>query len=101
MNTTNTTVTVTNLEACEMYIFTVGIVGPYGIGNISSYSPTVMTSLNNKAAPKKLTVTEDPTDHLAMLIQWSASCPTLTEPIGYIVSSIKLQNISQISNFYF
>ncbi|KAK4886327.1 hypothetical protein RN001_002598 [Aquatica leii] len=89
LNTTDTSVTITHLEACESYIFTVGIVGPLGIGNISSSSPTVMTSLNKNAAPKRLTVTQDPGDHLTMQVSWSASCPTFTEPIGYIITTLE------------
>uniref|UniRef100_A0A1Y1LMI9 Sortilin-related receptor n=1 Tax=Photinus pyralis TaxID=7054 RepID=A0A1Y1LMI9_PHOPY len=93
LNTTDTTVTVTHLGACETYIFSVGIVGPSGVGNISSDSPTVMTSLNKRAAPKRLTVTQHPSDHLKMQVSWSASCPTFAEPVGYIITILdKLTN---------
>ncbi|KAF5282013.1 hypothetical protein FQA39_LY00537 [Lamprigera yunnana] len=89
LNTTDTFITVTNLEVCESYIFSVGLVGPLGIGNISHGSPTIMTSLNKKAAPKSLIVTQDPQDHLTMVLSWSASCPTFTEPIGYIITTLE------------
>lgn len=88
LNTTDTSTTITNLASCEAYIFTVGIVGPSGIGNVSSMMPTVITSLSKKAPPKRLIVTQDKDDHLSMVIQWSASCPALSEPVGYIVSNL-------------
>lgn len=82
-NTTNLTATITKLDACEQYIFTVGIIGPLGAGPVSMNSD-VMTYFHKRAPPKKLTVSQG-SNQLKMLVQWSASCPHMNEAIGYIV----------------
>lgn len=90
--TTNLSATIKELEACESYVFAVGVNGDYGAGPLSQ-PVTVFTHFNQQAAPKKVKVT--PTDNLnSIIISWSASCPNIDEPIRYTV-------IKKFLNFYF
>ena len=74
------------MGACELYIFTVGIIGPIGIGPISNNIPTVRTYYNKRAPPKNLTVSVMPGDDFQMLVQWAASCQSINEPVDYIIT---------------
>lgn len=81
--TTNLSATIKDLEACETYVFSVGVNGDYGAGPLSP-PVTVFTHFNQRAPPKKLRVT--PSDrHDTIVISWSASCPTIDEPIKYTI----------------
>lgn len=84
LETTNLTATVSDLKACEIYTFKIGIIGPMGYGPLSK-SLQLNTFMNTKAPPKKLTVMKVEHDPLKMLVQWSPSCPTIADPIGHIV----------------
>ncbi|XP_025834721.1 sortilin-related receptor-like isoform X2 [Agrilus planipennis] len=86
INTTNLTVTVSDLEACENFMFMIGVVGPLGIGRLSSRSPHVTTQVNKQSPPKKLKVYPHSNDPLQMVVEWEAPCYSLIEPIGYIVT---------------
>ena len=90
MKTNGTTATITNLEACESYIVTVGIVGPLGIGPLSSNPNLLVTRFNANAAPKNLSVYADPHNETIMVIDWRSSCPAMMDNIGYMVSMGKL-----------
>jgi hypothetical protein len=79
------TATVINLEACESYIFAVGVIGPLGLGPLSDNPYTLVTRFNVNAAPKNLTVTSDPHNETVMSIQWRSSCPAMTDEISYMV----------------
>ncbi|XP_012284613.1 sortilin-related receptor [Orussus abietinus] len=82
--TTNKTTTVRDLEACESYVFAVGIRGSYGAGPLSQ-PVTVTTHFNARAPPKRLRVS--PTDKSeSIIVSWSSSCPTIDEPISYTIS---------------
>lgn len=86
--TTNMTATIRDLEACEYYIFAVGVRGDYGAGSLSQ-PVTVATHFNAKAPPKRLRVSRaDKAD--TMIVSWSSSCPTIDEPIAYTVRDIYL-----------
>ncbi|RZC34546.1 sortilin-related receptor-like [Asbolus verrucosus] len=85
LQTTNLTANVNNLQACEVYTFKVGVVGPYGYGPLSSSHVVVTTSLNKKAPPKKLIVSEDNGNPLRMKVQWSASCPSSIGRVPYVI----------------
>ncbi|XP_014221695.1 sortilin-related receptor-like [Trichogramma pretiosum] len=82
--TTNLTATIRDLEACESYIFAVGVRGDYGVGPLSQ-PVTLNTHFNHKAPPKRLRVTRGEKAD-TMVISWSSSCPTIDEPIGYTLS---------------
>lgn len=80
------TATIQNLEACEFYIFAVGVYGEYGAGPLSQLV-TVATQWNNKAPPKKLRANRgDKVD--SMVVSWTPSCDTkmIDEKVGYTVS---------------
>lgn len=80
---------VTNLNACEIYMFAVGIVGPYGYGPLSSNIKMVSTSDNLKAPPKNVVVTPSNGDGTQMKVQWEHNCQ-ISKPDHYIVSIFSL-----------
>lgn len=86
LNTTDFTATVSNLYACENYLFGVGVVGPYGIGPVSHIPASVKTYANRKAPPKGLTVEMDKKNDLVINVFWSPSCATSREALSYVVS---------------
>lgn len=76
------------MDACETYLFAVGIIGPYGYGPLSDRGHQVVTTSSNpKAPPKKLQVQPDSKDPLKMIISWQPSCAT-TDKASYIVSIV-------------
>lgn len=95
-NTTNLTITISSLPACEQLLFSVGLIGPYGLGPLSARISQRSTGMNRRSPPKRLTVTlgKPTTTNVAasnkyeMLVQWEASCDiaTLAEGTGYIVT---------------
>lgn len=85
--TTNQTVTIRDLEACESYIFAVGVRGDYGAGPLSQ-PITVTTFFNAKAPPKRPKITRSSENDESVIVLWESSCPTLEEPIGYTVKII-------------
>ncbi|CAG9822420.1 unnamed protein product [Phaedon cochleariae] len=74
--TPNETATISDLEACEAFIFSVGIVGPIGYGPLSGNFKQLTTSGNAKAPPKRIQVGREGDDPLQMRIQWVPACPT-------------------------
>lgn len=84
--TSNLTATLKNLEACESYVFAVGVRGDtYGAGPLGQ-PVTVSTYYDIHAPPKRLRVTpSDKPD--TVIVSWSASCPMIVEPIKYTVGS--------------
>ena len=89
--TTNQTITIRDLEACESYIFAVGVRNSeYGAGPLSQ-PVTVHTQFNAKAPPKMLRVSRaEKAD--TVVVSWSSSCPTMSEAIGYTVRRITIVN---------
>ncbi|EZA49376.1 Sortilin-related receptor [Ooceraea biroi] len=85
MVTTNLTATIKDLEACESYVFAVGVIGDYGTGPLSQPT-TVTTHFNKRAPPKRLRVTAPPEKDDKIIVSWSASCPTIDEPISYTIT---------------
>lgn len=83
--TTNESVLVTNLHACEIYTFAVGVVGPLGYGPLSSNLKQLSTSENIRAPPKSVAVTPLNGDGTKMKMQWAHNCP-ISIPDHYIVS---------------
>ncbi|KAL6422754.1 hypothetical protein ACFW04_010753 [Cataglyphis niger] len=82
--TTNLTTTIKDLEACESYFFAVGVIGDYGAGPLCQ-PITVPTYFNQRAPPKRLRVTPSPDKNDSIIVSWSASCPTIDEPISYTI----------------
>ena len=81
--TSNLNATITDLEACETYMFAVGVVGPLGLGPLSEDMLSALTRFNVSAAPKNLEVSAQ--NETIMDISWQSSCPVMTEKIGYMV----------------
>lgn len=77
--------TITDLEACETYMFAVGVVGPLGLGPLSDDPLFLSTKFNMSAAPKNLEVSSDPKNETIMDIRWNSSCPVMIDKIGYMV----------------
>lgn len=99
LNTTSVSTTVTNLLACENYLFGIGVVGPYGVGPISHIPVNVKTYANPKAPPKDLSAETDKQDDLTFVLRWSPSCAGTVETLDYMVS--KTDSGSRINNFRF
>ncbi|XP_063978327.1 sortilin-related receptor-like [Diachasmimorpha longicaudata] len=82
--TTNLTASIKDLEACESYLFAVGLYGPYGAGPLSP-AVNVRTYYNARAAPKNLRATGSSKPD-TIIVSWSASCSVLNEPINYTIT---------------
>ncbi|XP_058808716.1 sortilin-related receptor-like [Phymastichus coffea] len=82
--TTNQTVTIRELEACEWYIFAVGVKGDYGAGPLSQ-PVTVATHFNPKAPPKRLKINRGEKPD-SMIVSWSSSCQTTDEATAYTLT---------------
>lgn len=86
--TTNMTATIKDLEACEKYLFGVGVYGDYGAGPLS-LPVTVTTLFNVRASPKNVRVTlSNKSD--SIIVSWSASCPMIDEPIRYTITLVEM-----------
>jgi len=81
--TSNLNATITDLKACETYMFAVGVVGPLGLGPLSDDPVFVSTRFNVSAAPKNLEVS--PQNETIMNMNWHSSCPVMIDKIGYMV----------------
>ncbi|KAG7199404.1 hypothetical protein KM043_014034 [Ampulex compressa] len=86
--TQNLTATIKDLGACELYVFAVGINGQFGAGQLSQ-PVTAFTHFNKRAPPKRLWVTPG-LESDKIILSWSASCPTIDEPIGYTISILEV-----------
>lgn len=84
LTTTNLTATIRDLAACEEYLIVVGLVGPLGLGPLTSPT-TVITSFNKNAPPKGVTVDTDPKRENVMIVKWNSSCRVMNDTIGYEV----------------
>ncbi|XP_059482311.1 sortilin-related receptor-like [Neocloeon triangulifer] len=85
VTTSELAVSIKSLEACESYIFDVGIVGPIGAGPMSGKQINLITQYNPSAAPKNLRTVRDPVKLTSLNVTWSASCETIQTPIGYMI----------------
>ena len=86
VETTKTTAMIRNLDACEEYIFDVGVIGPYGIGPMSS-PKQILTGMDETAPPKDLKISTT-NDVLSLVLTWKAPCPILERPIAYNVITL-------------
>ncbi|XP_060532386.1 sortilin-related receptor-like isoform X2 [Cylas formicarius] len=77
LRTTNLSITIPNLGACETYMFLVGIIGPHGYGPLSDKILSVRTSENPRAPPKNVRVGSNPLDALNMTVTWEPTCSTM------------------------
>lgn len=73
VNTTKTSIVVTDLDACEKYYFSVGIIGPIGIGPLA-HEMLVATPYNERSPPKDISVETDLSDDARMIIKWASAC---------------------------
>ncbi|EFA06595.2 hypothetical protein TcasGA2_TC009509 [Tribolium castaneum] len=78
---------VANLTFCTQYIFAVGVVDPaskrpHPARNVR----TIGTLINELSPPEDLQVEFIPEKEPCLLIKWSASCPNIAEPLGYLVT---------------
>nr|CAD7431907.1 unnamed protein product [Timema monikensis] len=86
LRTQNVNATVSGLEACESYVFAVGLVGPLGSGPLSSHPYSILTEFNPDAPPKNLHATTDPTNETRVLVTWQSSCPEMDTAVNYLVT---------------
>lgn len=78
-----------DLDYCTKYNFAVSVIdeenksgNKINPNNIRS----ITTFLNPELPPENLEVEYEPLDIPCLLIKWSASCPNVGQPIGYVVS---------------
>ncbi|KAL0266712.1 UNVERIFIED_CONTAM: hypothetical protein PYX00_009183 [Menopon gallinae] len=96
LTTTNLSITIPNLAACETYLFDVGLVGPSGVGPLAPPFERT-TSYNKNAPPKNLQVKTNPDNENEMIVLWESSCKMVAEPIGYEVKVTEL-NLNKSSS---
>jgi hypothetical protein len=95
--TRNLNATITDLEACEAYMFAVGVVGPLGLGPLSDDLLFASTRFNASAAPKNLELSSRPENETIMDIRWHSSCPVITDKIGYMVCGFLYLRMSYVT----
>ncbi|KAF7267611.1 hypothetical protein GWI33_019182 [Rhynchophorus ferrugineus] len=89
--TPNQSIVVKDLEFCTRYHFAVTMMDENDANQEANLNPntirTVITGLNHTLAPINLTVELEPKARPCLDIKWSAACPNVISPIGYVVSS--------------
>lgn len=65
---------ITDLQPCESYLFSVGIVGPKGPGPLSREPIELRTEQNDKKPPRNVRISIDH-DSREMTIIWEHNCP--------------------------
>jgi hypothetical protein len=95
--TSNLNATITDLEACENYMFAVGVIGPLGLGPLSELL-VASTRFNVSAAPKNLEVSSHPQNETIMNIHWHSSCPAMIDKIGYTVCGFLCSYMSYVTS---
>lgn len=89
LTTKNLSAVIEDLDYCTKYNFAVS-----AIDNNNNVGDTVnpnnvrsiITYLDPDAPPKDVQVEYEPLETPCLLIKWSASCPNVGQPIGYVVS---------------
>ncbi|KAK7863063.1 hypothetical protein R5R35_006484 [Gryllus longicercus] len=84
--TQNLNFNLTGLASCESYVIDVGVVGPLGAGPLNGRPQNFFTSFDPIAAPRGVTVSQDPTNSTLMKLQWKASCMVMTTSVGYVIN---------------
>ncbi|XP_044265307.1 uncharacterized protein LOC123011757 [Tribolium madens] len=78
---------IANLTFCTQYIFAVGVVDPTSKPPHPARSlRTIGTLIDELAPPEHLQVEFIPEEDPCLLIKWSASCPNIAVPLGYLVT---------------
>ncbi|CAB3366798.1 Hypothetical predicted protein [Cloeon dipterum] len=85
VTTSELSVSILQLAACESYLFDVGIVGPLGAGPISGRQVNLITEYSPTAEPKNLRAARHPVTPTKLTVSWSASCDAIQMPISYFV----------------
>ncbi|CAH0560374.1 unnamed protein product [Brassicogethes aeneus] len=100
LRTTEESAQITDLAACEIYMFSVAIVGPYGYGPLANLV-IVRTSINILAPPERVSVSPEPYNKMAIRVTWEPSCPNQNNT-PYLVEITELNSRythnKQISN---
>lgn len=102
MTTRDLFAVIKNLTFCQQYVFGVGVV------NLSPRKShpgrnvrTIGTLIDELSAPENLQVEFIPDEEPCLLIKWSASCPNIAIPIGYLVilnnASYKIHFLLQVT----
>lgn len=85
-STRKTTIEINNLNACEEYLFDVGLIVNDNIMGPLTASPKQFTTVMDESSPpKNLQVFPVPQERTKVRITWDAPCHTLSRPIGYNV----------------
>lgn len=68
-------------------MFKVGVVEPFALGPLSNRHFSIMTTMDKKARPKNLKVSQYGDEPLKIQVQWSPSCPSYGGVVPYIVNT--------------
>ncbi|XP_076269140.1 uncharacterized protein LOC143201773 isoform X1 [Rhynchophorus ferrugineus] len=101
--TPNQSIVVKDLEFCTRYHFAVTMMDENDANQEANLNPntirTVITGLNHTLAPINLTVELEPKARPCLDIKWSAACPNVISPIGYVVNS-STDNVTKMMQRY-
>ncbi|XP_030747173.1 uncharacterized protein LOC115875802 isoform X2 [Sitophilus oryzae] len=90
LTTSNQSMLIEDLEYCTTYHFAVTLLEENGNVQETKINPyimrTLITGLDHMAAPINLTVDFEPKVQPCIDIKWSAACPNVVAPIGYVLS---------------
>lgn len=87
--TRNSSAVIEDLEYCTKYNFAVTVLDNHSNGEPAINPNTIrsiITFLDPDAPPQDLQVEYEPLETPCLLVKWSASCPNVGQPIGYVVS---------------
>lgn len=87
--TKNLSAIVEDLEYCTKYNFAVTVINDVNSGSVTinpNNIRSIITLIDPEARPKNLHVDYEPLEAPCLVIKWSASCPNVGHPIGYVVS---------------
>uniref|UniRef100_A0AAR5PE66 Fibronectin type-III domain-containing protein n=1 Tax=Dendroctonus ponderosae TaxID=77166 RepID=A0AAR5PE66_DENPD len=90
LTTPNVSALIIDLEYCTKYNFAVTVLDGGATSDTVKINPntvrTVITGAEQLAPPLNLTVDLEARAQPCINIRWSAACPTVTAPVGYVVS---------------
>lgn len=91
--TSNTTsAIITDLMACETYLFAIGLLGPHGYGEITQMPNRVVTVYYPRAPPRHLGVRSETIQNSTyMIVHWNSSCLTYSNSsTRYVITVTEL-----------
>ncbi|CAL8091762.1 unnamed protein product [Orchesella dallaii] len=75
---------VSNLEACENYLFDVGLITDNGFGPLTESPIQILTKMNPLSPPKNVHVSSE--GGIKVKVSWDAPCSIMEKAIGYNIT---------------